>query len=468
MSVYLVNDTDMTAIANAIRTKDGTQTTMTVSQMPTRIQNIPSSGGGGSLDSYINGTLTDLVLNVDSMISYAFYTYTLGSIGDNGTITSVRFTGNLQRIPTSAFSGQTRLTSVTFPNTLTEIGASAFKDCRRLPSISFPSSLTTIGGGAFKGCTALTSVTLPPNFDGITGSSVSSGIFEDCTSLTSVTLPTGMTTIQKGFVNGCTSLTSITIPNTVTLIDNEAFRSSGLTSITIPDSVTNIGSEAFRYAKITSVTLPANITSVGSLAFANNTSLTSFNIGSKQNFGANGEMGNSPLSGCTGLTNFTFGARGQKISEFTFGGNSSWVKNINFTWDPSISVIGESPLSGIEVGTLHIPSSVSNVGEGVAPSIDNLIVDNPRTYIGGYSFSGSVVSGDITLNQVTFEEECFNISGGSLTIHLTETDPTNISNGWAQTDAFSQYVSIKVPVGTLSYYQSALPDYTSLISEESN
>lgn len=47
MSQHLFNDTDITAIANAIRTKKGTQNTMTITQMPAEIESIPS---GGSTD----------------------------------------------------------------------------------------------------------------------------------------------------------------------------------------------------------------------------------------------------------------------------------------------------------------------------------------------------------------------------------------------------------------------------------
>lgn len=47
MSQHLFNDTDITAIANAIRTKKGTQNTMTITQMPSEIESIPT---GGSTD----------------------------------------------------------------------------------------------------------------------------------------------------------------------------------------------------------------------------------------------------------------------------------------------------------------------------------------------------------------------------------------------------------------------------------
>lgn len=448
MSKYLVDSTDMTAIANAIRSKDGTQTTMTVSDMPTRIQNIPSSGGS-SLDDYLDGTTTRVTTSVMPK-QYAFAYQTLDS---------VTLTGNLTSIPQNCFMNST-ITTVTIPNTVTRLEDFCFYMQKGMSSFTFPSGLTFIGKSAFRE-TDLTSIVLPNSLTYLTDWYQ----FYGCAKLTSVTLPQYLTNITQRMFDGCTLLTSISLPSTITNIGAGAFSRAGLTSISIPSGVTTIGYSAFEYTNITSVTLPASITSVGENAFRYCTSLTSFNMGSKQDLSLpNVEI----LDGCTNLRTFTFGASGQMISSGVFGGNPLWVKNINFTWDPSISHIGGLPLAGINVGTLHIPSSVSLVSGGIAPSIDNLIVDNPRTYIGGYAFDQTTVSGNITLNQVTFEEYAFNTSGGSLTIHLTETDPTNISNGWAQTDAFSQYVSIKVPVGTLSYYQSALPDYASLISEESN
>lgn len=130
MSVYLVNDTDMTAIANAIRTKDGTQTTMTVSQMPTRISNIPSG------------------------------TDTLGSLL-NGTLTSYEVPSSVTSIPDYAFYHNASLQSITFPSTLTSIGNNAFSSSALSGSLVLPSGLTSIGKSTFSSCSGLTSVTFP-------------------------------------------------------------------------------------------------------------------------------------------------------------------------------------------------------------------------------------------------------------------------------------------------------------------
>ena len=154
MSKYLVDSTDMTAIANAIRTKDGTQTTMTVSQMPTRISNIPS-GGTDSLESLLNGTLTSYVVpnSVTSIPAYAFY--------QNSTIQSI-----------------------TFPSTLTSIGNYAFSHAALSGSLVLPSGLTSIGEDAFGNCYGLTSVTFPNISDWNTFAKAEA--FYSCRSLTTL------------------------------------------------------------------------------------------------------------------------------------------------------------------------------------------------------------------------------------------------------------------------------------------
>ena len=132
MSEYLVSSTDMTAIANAIRQKDGTQTTMTVSDMPTRIQNIPTGGGGTDyMAQRVQGTLSSYVIpnTCTKISSYAFAS-----------------------LP---------LTSITIPNTVTTISSSAFYNCK-LTSVTIPSSVTNINGYCFSN-NLLTSVTFDTN-----------------------------------------------------------------------------------------------------------------------------------------------------------------------------------------------------------------------------------------------------------------------------------------------------------------
>lgn len=153
MSKYLVDSTDMTAIADAIRSKDGTQTTMTVSDMPTRIQNIPSGGGTDYLALDINNSSYSYVVpdTVVRIRSYAF-----------------------------AESG---INSITIPNTVTRIGNNAFMHCWNLTSIVLPTYLDTgIGDYTFHYCINLQSVTLPSSGSKVIGNNA----FGSCQSLTTI------------------------------------------------------------------------------------------------------------------------------------------------------------------------------------------------------------------------------------------------------------------------------------------
>ena len=59
MANKLYNESDIQAIANAIRNKGGASSTMTVSQMATAIGNIPSGGGGGGDGIYLVETIAE-------------------------------------------------------------------------------------------------------------------------------------------------------------------------------------------------------------------------------------------------------------------------------------------------------------------------------------------------------------------------------------------------------------------------
>lgn len=93
--------------------------------------------------------------------------------------------------------------------------------------------------------------------------------FSHCRSLTSVTIPDSVTFIGSSAFSGCESLTSVTIGNGVTHIENGAFYPCGaLSEIIIPDSVTNIDNLAFfNCTSLTSVTIGRGVTSIGNNAF---------------------------------------------------------------------------------------------------------------------------------------------------------------------------------------------------------
>lgn len=63
---YLVQDTSLTAIADAIRAKDGSTDKLTLAQMPGKITSIQSGGGDlSSIDVYI----ADFTSNADLTVT---------------------------------------------------------------------------------------------------------------------------------------------------------------------------------------------------------------------------------------------------------------------------------------------------------------------------------------------------------------------------------------------------------------
>ena len=151
MSQHLFNDTDITAIANAIRTKKGTQNTMTVSQMPSEIASIPSGGGTDYMEQRVQGTLSSYVIpNTCTKISqYAF---------SNQPLTSITIPSSVTRLEGMAFY-YSSLTSITIPDSVTYLGGSSFGNSRGLVSVTFSNTtVITLEFSNFSGCSSLTTL----------------------------------------------------------------------------------------------------------------------------------------------------------------------------------------------------------------------------------------------------------------------------------------------------------------------
>lgn len=152
MSQHLFNDTDITAIANAIRTKKGTQNTMTVSQIPSEIASIPGGGGTDYMAQRVQGTLSSYVIpNTCTRITYGAFAYQ--------PMTSITIPSSVTEIGLNAFY-YSSLTSVTIPDSVTYLSGSSFSNCRDLLSVTF-SNTTVIelaGSSIFSGCSLLTTL----------------------------------------------------------------------------------------------------------------------------------------------------------------------------------------------------------------------------------------------------------------------------------------------------------------------
>lgn len=154
---HLISDSYITDIANAIRTKKGTQNTMTVAQMPNEISTIPTGGGGTDyLEKMLNGTLTSYTITntVTEIPEYAFYNIQ--------SLTSITIPSTVKRIEPWSFAN-TKITSVTLPSELHRINYYTFSGCDELVSVTFPTVLTysdynKLQNNAFYGCHKLTTL----------------------------------------------------------------------------------------------------------------------------------------------------------------------------------------------------------------------------------------------------------------------------------------------------------------------
>ena len=176
MQDTLVTGSKLTAIANAVRTRGGTQAQLTLDEMPTAVADIP--GGGGGFD----------------------WSQVKGGIKFTNAATQTAF--DMRGIDTSTFTTM----------------HSMFESCSYLTAIDvsgFDTSSVLIAYMMFSNCSGLTSLALPAH-DFLSAATDLGLMFSGCTSLTSLDLScldNGSATTMASMFNRCSSLTSINLSN---------------------------------------------------------------------------------------------------------------------------------------------------------------------------------------------------------------------------------------------------------------
>lgn len=153
MAKKLYEETDIQAIASAIRGKNGTTETYKTSEMADAITNIPTSGGSD------DHTIEDSLITKDLSGSYSNSRVT--KVGAYclaySKVTSASYPSATE-VKVGAFESCTQLQSVNLP-VCTEIASKAFNGCSTIAQIDLP-ELTLIGSSAFLLCSALTALIL--------------------------------------------------------------------------------------------------------------------------------------------------------------------------------------------------------------------------------------------------------------------------------------------------------------------
>ena len=237
MATRVIDDTKLNNIAVAIQAKDsGGQ--MTVDEMPTRIQAIPT---GSTL---IPKTITQNGVYNASDDNADGYDVVEVNVPERNTLDELYAnTLEIANIPSATsigegfFYNRSNLRNVIMPN-VTSIGSSAFSGCSSLALTALPDGVTSIDYHAFQGCSSLALTALP---DGVT--SIGMAAFQSCSSLALTALPDGVTSIGSSAFQSCSSLALIVLPDGVTSIGGNAFRqckmlySIDLTAFTDPQAI---------------------------------------------------------------------------------------------------------------------------------------------------------------------------------------------------------------------------------------
>lgn len=159
MANKLYREEDVRAVADAIRAKNESTETYTLSEMADAILAI-ESGGSVSAPLIVHSLAED------------------GVVGNKETYKSITIMA--ESVGNYAFSSASALETVELVG-VTSIGREAFAKCYSLSSINIPDTVTSLGIYAFGWCTSLKSVTIPKNVI-----SIETGAFWMCDSLTEI------------------------------------------------------------------------------------------------------------------------------------------------------------------------------------------------------------------------------------------------------------------------------------------
>lgn len=384
---YIFTEEELTALANSIRTKAGTEDKMTMSEMCDAVRAIESATVAkyGVTDTYDFGSLTttDQIARYCKLFS-KYVGYHITTISTYGLADS-------------------SVKEFDFP-LLTSIGQYAFQNCSNLTEIEIKAAVTSIGTYAFYNCTNLVratflnSITALPNY-----------IFRGCSNLVQVILPSGLTSIGQYAFFECISLALNALPENLVSIGNDVFnRCHALLLTELPDSITTIGGYAFADCENIEIDeLPASLTSIGGYVFMycskvtihemNNdnwttlpnyifyyaTGITHFKLPS-----ALTAIPQYGFSYCTSLVSVEIGDAVRTINSYAFD-HCSALTNIDFN---GVTTINSYAFQYAGLKKLTIPSTITSIATyafAYCTSLEELILEPTMTSMSNsYIFRG--------------------------------------------------------------------------------
>ncbi|MCH5163466.1 MAG: leucine-rich repeat protein [Clostridiales bacterium] len=356
----------------------------------------------------------DIPSGVSTISQYTFY--------QMQGITEVVFPVSLTTIETYAFNRCLNLAKITFNSGAinVQIGISAFEFCA-ITELDI-AGVVSIGERAFYYCDSLKELTLREGLE-----SIDYEAFRDC-AIEEINLPSSLTYISSNAFYRCFDLQRISvanggakyraesnclidsqsntvvfgcktsiIPNGVTAIGNIAFLDIDIREIDLPDSVVKIGDSAFSgCSQLSNVTFGAGLKEIGPYAFFNCTALKSINFNKALTY-----IGNYAFRDCTQLENVTF----DKDSELKTIGSHAFrecEKLTQIVLPNTLTNIESFAFSQSGLVSIVIPQSISVLSDWVfsnCRSLSEVILPEGLLEIKICAFSGCSALTKITLPQ---------------------------------------------------------------------
>ncbi len=317
----------LTAIADAIRSKTGESSTLTLPEMAQAIEDIPTGSAvvteqalnlydweGTLLKSYTAEealALTALPAPADcpmyaavdhELLLFQEWNWSLANIkswltnNPNEKLNVVaiyttsdsenhNYWANPRGEGSAKISMQKRAT--------TNLANAVFKNYYSLKRLSVPNLVTYVGSGTLNNCYNLQFVGLPNGVERIDDNA-----FQNDHNLQSICLPNGITAISNQAFQYCSHMESITIPDTVTTIGNSVFKYCfALKNVHLSKSATSIEPLEFNYCySLNSIWIPSSITQIKDYAFTDCSTLYDVILEGKPTITSTNVFNNTPTT----------------------------------------------------------------------------------------------------------------------------------------------------------------------------
>lgn len=190
------------------------------------------------------------------------------------SLKTVIINGDIDTIPSNAFSSTESIVTVKIQGNTRKIAAGAFERCSSLNDLELSCPLQEIGQNAFSYCSSIKTLNLPKTLKAI-----GSGAFNYCTSLENIEIPDGVTQLLSNTFYYCRALNTVKLPETLHEIGDYAFSNCGSLNNINLSNIETIGKNAFSSCtKLTTVAFSKNIKYIQDSAFSFCTSLSSINL----------------------------------------------------------------------------------------------------------------------------------------------------------------------------------------------